>query len=187
MRTALRDLVGTLLVAVLLALAIRTVAIETFVVSGTSMLPTFLNGEHVLVNKLAYRFGPPRDGQIIIFLPPIPDASEDFIKRVVATAGQTISIRNDHLYVDGKNVPEPYIEYQEPASYDFAAAHPLKVPKGDVFVLGDNRPISFDSRYFPAHFVPDSRIVGQVVLAFWPPSRFGRVGQPEPGSVGYRA
>lgn len=173
----LREFLVTVLVAVVLAFGVRTFVVESFVVNGTSMLPTALNGEHVLVNKLAYVFGPPKPGQIVVFHPPIP-TTEEFIKRVIATGGETVSIRGGNLYVDGKLQPQPYIEYWD--SGNFAQ---VTVPKGDVFVMGDNRPVSYDSRYFGP--VKLSRITGQAVFAFWPLSRFGGVGAPEPGARGY--
>jgi signal peptidase I len=175
-----RDLIGTLLVAVILALLVRTFVIESFVVEGVSMEPTFLNGEHVLVDKTAFWLSPPKTGEIIVFKPPIQDPTEDYIKRVIATAGETVGIRNGNVYVDGHELQQPYIEYWDPTSF-----HTVRVPKGDVFVLGDNRPDSYDSRYFGP--VPIPSIAGQVVFAFWPLSRLGTVGQPEPGSRGYRA
>jgi signal peptidase I len=179
-RSGLWESLQTLLVAVLLALVVRTFVVESFVVQGVSMLPTFESGEHVLVNKLAYVFGRPEPNQIIVFRPPLPGANEDFIKRVVAVAGETVLIRNGHLYINGHRVAQPYIEYWDPTSYG-----PVKVPPGDVFVLGDNRPDSEDSRYFGP--VPVRNIRGQVIWAFWPLSRFGPVGEPAPGARGYRA
>lgn len=176
----LRDLIGTILVAVALALFVRTFVVESYVVQGVSMLPTFVNGEHVLVNKLAYVFGPPRTGQVIVFRPPIPGAKEDYIKRVIATGGETVGIRNGQVYVNGRRIPQPYIEYWDPSSF-----HTVRVPPGDVFVLGDNRPDSYDSRYFG--MVPVKSITGQAVFAFWPLDRLGAVGQPERGARGYKA
>lgn len=178
--TGLRDLIGTLFVAVILALVVRTFVVESYVVQGVSMEPTFLNGEHVLVNKTAFLFGAPKTGEIIVFHPPIPGVTEDYIKRVIATAGETVGIKNGNVYVNGKEIPQPYIEYWDPTSF-----HTETVPRGDVFVLGDNRPDSYDSRYFG--MVPVHSIAGQVVFAFWPLSRLGTVGQPEPGARGYRA
>lgn len=176
----LRDLIGTLLVAVILALVVRTFVVESYVVQGVSMEPTFANGEHVLVNKTAFVLAPPKTGEIIVFHPPIPGVTEDYIKRVIATAGETVGIRGGNVYVDGHKLAQPYIEYWDPSNF-----HTETVPKGDVFVLGDNRPDSYDSRYFG--FVPVRSITGQVVFAFWPLNRLGTVGAPEPGARGYRA
>jgi signal peptidase I len=176
----LRDLIGTLFVAVVLALVVRTFVVESYVVQGVSMLPTFVNGEHVLVNKLAYVFGPPRTGQVIVFHPPIPGVTEDYIKRVIATGGETVAIRAGNVYVNGRRIAQPYVEFWDPSNY-----RQTRVPKGDVFVLGDNRPDSYDSRYFG--MVPVRSITGQAVFAFWPLDRLGDVGQPEPGARGYRA
>ncbi len=176
----LRDVIETVLVAVILAFLVRTFVIESFVVQGISMMPTFINNEHVLVNKLAFVFGKPEPNEIIVFRPPLPYVHEDYIKRIVATAGETVQLKSGHLYVDGHHVAQPYIEYWDPTSFG-----PVTVPKGDVFVLGDNRPDSEDSRYFGP--VPIKNIRGQVVFAFWPLSRFGPVGYPERGARGYRA
>jgi len=178
--SGLRDAVETILVAVILAFLVRTFVIESFVVQGISMMPTFINNEHVLVNKLAFVFGKPEPNEIIVFQPPLPYVHEDYIKRIVATAGETVQLKAGHLYVDGHRVPQPYIEYWDPTSFG-----PVKVPPGDVFVLGDNRPDSEDSRYFGP--VPIKNIRGQVVFAFWPLRRFGPVGMPEPGARGYKA
>lgn len=175
----LRDAIETILVAVILAFLVRTFVIESFVVQGISMMPTFINNEHVLVNKLAFVFGKPKPNEIIVFQPPLAYVHEDYIKRIVATAGETVQLKNGHLYVDGHHVAQPYIAYWDPTSFG-----PVTVPKGDVFVLGDNRPDSEDSRYFGP--VPIKNIRGQVILAFWPLSRFGPVGQPQPGARGYK-
>lgn len=178
--SGLRELLETLIVAVLLAVVVRTFVVESYVVQGVSMLPTFLNGEHVLVNKLAFKFASPRPGEIIVFQPPLSYVHEDYIKRVVATAGETVGVRQGRLYVNGRAVAQPYIQYWDPTSFGTVV-----VPKGDVFVLGDNRPDSEDSRYFGP--VPIRNITGQAIFAFWPLSRLGGVGQPEPGARGYRA
>jgi len=177
---SLRELITTLLAAVILAFLVRTFVVESFVVQGVSMLPTFLNNEHVLVDKLAYKLGAPQDGQVIVFHPPIQGVTEDYIKRVIGTPGQTVQIIAGHLYVDGKKVAQPYIEYWDPTSF-----HKVTVPKGDVFVMGDNRPDSYDSRYFG--MVPIHSIAGQAILAFWPLDRLGAVGQPQRGARGYKA
>lgn len=181
----MRELVTTLLAALILAFVVRTFVVESFVVQGYSMLPTFENSEHVLVNKLAYVAGPPQDGQIIVFHPPAAAhaGSEEFIKRVIGTPGQTVSIRNGVLYVDGKQVPQLYIQYWD--SNSFNATNPVRVPAGHVFVLGDNRPVSEDSRIFG--MVPIKSITGQAAFAFWPLSRVGAVGQPQPGARGYKS
>lgn len=166
-KSGLWETIQIMLIAVILALLVRTFIVERFVVVGYSMEPTLVNGENLLVNKLAYRFGQPQDGQIIVFHPPLP-VNQDFIKRVIATPGQTVSMRNGVVYVNNKKVPEPYIKYLGNASFP-----PVTVTANHVFVLGDNRPHSEDSRYFG--LVPDSSIKGEAVFSFWPLDKFGPV------------
>jgi signal peptidase I len=162
---AVWETVQTVVVALLLALLIRQFVVESFVVQGSSMRPTLTSGERLLVNKFIYRLHPPRIGDIIVFLPPpAAHTTKDYIKRVVAVAGERVSMVHGQVYVDGRLQPEPYL----PASYRGAANFPAEVvPAGDVFVLGDNRNNSEDSRYFG--FVPVRNIRGQAMLAWWPP------------------
>lgn len=159
----------TILVALLLAMLIRTFVLESFVVHGFSMEPTLRNGEHVLVNKLLFRVQPPADGEIVVLRPPILGTNEFFIKRVVATGGQTVRMANGLVYVNGRLQPEPYLVFHDHANY------PLRrVPRGYVFVLGDNRPDSYDSRIFGV--VSDASLQGQAFFGFWPLSEIGVLG-----------
>ncbi len=159
------DTIQAIVVAVVLALLIRQFVVETYRVDGLSMEPTLQNGERLLVNKFIYRFTPPRPGQIIVFHPPLP-TTQDYVKRVVAVGGQTISMENGVVYINGQQQAEPYLP---PAWRDHYNMPPLLVPQGDVFVLGDHRDASEDSRYFPTHFVPISSIHGEAMLVWWPP------------------
>lgn len=160
------ETVETVIVAVILAFLIRTFVVESFVVDGHSMEPTLHNGEHLLVNKFIYRFEKPKDGQIIVFRPPLPGAEQDFIKRIIGTPGQTVALRDGHLYIDGRHVPEPFLKYRDHANYG-----PIQVSPGTLFVLGDNRPNSEDSRIFG--LVPETNVRGEAFLIFWPPADFG--------------
>jgi signal peptidase I len=163
------ETVETVLIALALALLIRAFVVESFVVQGQSMEPTLQNGEHLLVNKFIYRFQPPKDGQIIVFHPPLP-TTRDFIKRVIATPGEQVAMRDGFVYVNGVRRNEPYL----PAAYRDAASYPpTVVPAGDVFVLGDNRRNSEDSRMFG--FVPIRSIRGQAIIIWWPPQDVGAV------------
>lgn len=158
-------------VALVLAflLALRAFVLAPFVVRGESMSPTLAGGEEVLVDKLAYVLSSPRPGQIVVFRPPLPGARVDYVKRVVAVGGETVGMVRGRLYVNGRPVREPYVRRRGAASYPT-----VLVPPGDVFVLGDDRPVSLDSRYFGP--VPVRDIVGQVVLGLWPARRLGPVG-----------
>ena len=177
-----RETVVALGIALLAALLIRQFVVETFRVDGTSMEPNLQNGERLLVNKFIYRFGPPRIGQIVIFHPPIPGDTVDFVKRVIALPGQTFFMKNGQVYVDGKLQPEPW----EPESWrtNFTGSQfldgpnsgcpltgpvdekPITVPPGHIWVLGDHRLVSEDSRCFGP--VPISSIRGQAMLIWWP-------------------
>jgi signal peptidase I len=163
---AMWEAIETILVALILAFLIRTFVLESFVVHGYSMEPNLRNGEHVLVDKLIFDLVPPHDNEIIVLKPPILGVNEFFIKRVIGTPGQTVLMKNGYVYVNGRLQPEPYLRYRGTANYG-----PVKVPPHDVFVLGDNRPESEDSRIFG--MVPDANIQGQAFFAFWPLSRFG--------------
>jgi signal peptidase I len=166
---ALWETVETVVIALALALLIRAFVVESFVVQGESMEPTLQNGEHLLVNKLIYDFQSPKPGQIVVFQPPLP-TSRDFIKRVIAVAGQTVAMSDGIVTIDGVPQPESFL----PPSYRGAANFPpTLVPKGDIFVLGDNRNNSEDSRYFGP--VPIKNIRGQAIIIWWPPQDVGAV------------
>jgi signal peptidase I len=159
-RPSTRASILTILIAIAVALGVRTFVAESFVVQGYSMLPTLHNGDRVLVNKLAFVAHGPRTGEIIVFQSPeIP--SQDWIKRVIGVPGDTVSITNDVVYINGKRYPEPFLAYRH--SINVART---KIPAGYVWVLGDNRPDSNDSRYWGA--LSESRIVGRAVLQWWP-------------------
>lgn len=158
------ELVQTLLLAFLLALLIRSFVVESFVVQGTSMEPTLHDGQRLLVNKFIYRLREPKTGDIVVFLYP-NDTRKDYIKRVIAGPGQSVAMRDGVVYVDGEALDEPYVV--EPGSDNLG---PRQVPPGFIFVLGDNRTNSQDSRYFG--FVSIDLLEGQAELVWWPPSEF---------------
>jgi signal peptidase I len=161
------ETIQAVVIAIVLALLIRQFVVETFRVDGVSMEPTLQNNERLLVNKFIYRFTKPKAGEIIIFLPPIPGQTQDFVKRVIAVGGQTFQMQNGVVYVNGKVQPEPYL----PASWRGNASFgPVTVPLGDVWVLGDHRMDSEDSRIFGP--VPISAIRGEAMLVWWPLSDF---------------
>lgn len=150
----------TFVIALVLALLIRQFAIESFVVDGPSMQPTLRTDERLLVNKMIYHLRPPRRGEVIVFRPPI-DTDQDFVKRVVAVGGDTVQIRDGWVYVNGRRLDEPYVAYRGDVT-----TPPFKVPAGTVWVLGDNRPNSEDSRTFGEVSLADIR--GEAILVWWP-------------------
>jgi signal peptidase I len=153
------------LVAVIVLL--RFVVAEPFAIPSDSMAPTLTRGDHVLVDKLAYRgSGEPRAGELVVFHAPRSD--DILLKRVVAVAGQTVEIDDGALVVDGRRPREPYAD---PKAIDTTFFGPVRVPAGSVFVLGDNRRDSEDSRTLGAISVDD--VIGRARARIWPPARWG--------------
>ncbi len=156
--------------AVVLALLMRTFLIAAFFIPSESMEPVLAIGDRLLVSKLSYRIGDPDPGDVVVFRTPEsmqPSETAELIKRVVAVGGQTVEAENGRLVVDGLPVTEDYLP---PNVYtrDFG---PLQVPAGYVFVMGDNRGSSQDSRVFGP--VAEGEIVGRAFARFWPPNRLG--------------
>lgn len=186
----LGELPGLILMALVLALLIRTFLFQAFYIPSPSMEPTLVVGDRVLVNKIPYYFRDPRRGDIVVFENPSPGAtpdrgiiggffhwllqglgaqqpeSEDFIKRVIGVPGDTVQGKGGFVYVNGQRLDEPYLTQ---TTRPFPAT---TVPAGKLFVMGDNRANSLDSR-FGLGFVPISKVVGKAFIVIWPPSRFG--------------
>lgn len=159
----LREVVETLVIALLVAFLIRSFVIESFQVEGRSMLPTLHNGDRVLVNKLLYRFSHPKTGQIVVFQSPVIK-NQDWIKRVIGVPGDTVAVRNNQVYLNGKLYPEPFLRYTQSVNVP-----PTHVPPGYLWVEGDNRPQSFDSRSFG--LLPMGNLKGQAFVVWWPLSQ----------------
>lgn len=159
------EVVQTLILATLIYFAVNALTVRVQV-QGYSMRPTFQSGEFVLVYRLAYRFGEPHRGDIVIFHPntfanaPARAANEDYIKRIIGLPGEHVEIRGGAVYIDGQRLNEPYI--LEPPRYRGS----WDVPPGKVFVLGDNRNNSTDSHILGP--VAVDSIVGKAVLVYWP-------------------
>jgi len=163
MNKVLKETLESFLIAAAIALVIRLFVIEPFYVNGPSMEPTFFTGDRIILSKYSYRVAPPKRGDIVIFkYPRHPD--QDFIKRVIAVAGETVEIRMGRVYINGQPFEENFATRVSISSYPR-----VEVPKGSVFVLGDNRSNSEDSRYFG--FVPLANIKGKAMFVYWP---FGR-------------
>lgn len=158
----LREWVISISAAVIMALMIRTFIVELYVVDGPSMKPTLQNAERLVVNKFIYYVREPHKGEIIVFRYP-SDTSRDFIKRVIATAGDTIEIKDGRVYVNDQLQREDYILEKTRSEYPKAT-----IPEGTVFVMGDNRNNSEDSRFSDVGFVPLDLVKGKAVLIFWP-------------------
>jgi signal peptidase I len=184
-KSVLREYFESIVIAVILALFVRTWVVQAFKIPTGSMENNLLIGDHLLVNK--FIFGPTplaigrallpvrqlRRGDIVVFkYPDEPD--RDFIKRVIGLPGETVELRNKKVYINGQPLDEPYVhfltppssEYQEVTSFDVRERFgPVTVPPTQYFVMGDNRDNSQDSRYWG--FLPRSYIKGKALLIYW--------------------
>lgn len=141
-------------------------------VSGNSMVPTFKNGDFILTDKLSYRFGDHKKGDIIVLKNP-RDETQDFIKRIIATPGDTIKVEEGSVYVNGRKVSEEYLpsDTRTRAGNFLIEGSQIKTGPNQYFVFGDNRDHSSDSREWGA--VTQEEIVGKVFFRYWPPKSFG--------------
>lgn len=155
--------------AILMAYLLQAYLVKPFQIPSESMMPTIDPGDRILVNRLAYRYGSVQRGDIIVFKAPT-DPSVDYVKRIVAVAGDTIEVRRGQVILNGETQVEPYITAEQKTS--FAAQ---KVPEGAVFVMGDNRGDSQDSRFWPVPWLNVDSILGKAFLTYWPPNRVGGV------------
>ncbi len=153
--------------AFVLALLVQQFIVKPFAIPSPSMEPTLVEGDRVLVNRLVYHFHPPRRGDIIVFHPPGKPGSDPFIKRVVVVAGDTVSVHDGALYLNGELQDEPYVkEYPNEGDYPETTIQP-----GYVWAMGDNRNNSGDSRVFGP--VPLEAIMGEAFAIYWPLGHFG--------------
>jgi signal peptidase I len=180
-KSTFREYAEAIGMALLLALFIRTFIVQAFKIPSGSMIPTLQIGDHILVNKLAYGirvplyghylvdFGTVQRGDVIVFIFP-EDRSKDFIKRVVGVAGDTVEIRGKKIFLNGKQVEDPHAHFEGddpqnilPASRDDFG--PTRVPDNQLFVMGDNRDRSYDSRFWG--FVNLDDVRGKAFLIYW--------------------
>ena len=192
----LRELPILILIAFVIAIVIKTFVVQAFYIPSESMQNTLLVNDRVLVSKFIYKFKDPRPGDIMVFVAPpaatgslpeaptgisgffnslkeglgLPSSQRDFIKRVVAVGGDTVQVKDNALYVDNVRKDEPYLKDHNPATMGMGDYGPTKVPKGRLFVMGDNRSNSDDSRMFGT--ITKSSVLGQAFLRIWPVNRF---------------
>jgi signal peptidase I len=186
----LRELPVLVIVAFAVALLIKTFVLQAFYIPSASMEPTLREGDRVLVEKISYAIGEPARGQVLVFerditgvSPVVPDenvfsdiidalkglfgfpegTTQDFIKRVIAVGGDTIEGRDGVVFINGEQIDEPYL----PAGTETSTFGPVNIPEGQIFVMGDNRGNSDDSRSFGP--VPVDRVVGHAFVLIWPP------------------
>jgi signal peptidase I len=160
-----------MLAAVGIAIVVRAFLFEPFYIPSESMVPTLEVGDRVLVNRLSYRLHDVNRGDIVVFEAPPEERTpeiRDFVKRVIGLPGDTIEVReNDGVYINGQRLEEPYLRPGTPLK-DFG---PVTVGPDMLFVMGDNRGESKDSREFGA--IPESSVVGRVFIRYFPLGRFG--------------
>ena len=172
-KRALIETTVTILVAVLLAGLVRTFAFQTFWIPSSSMVPTLGVYDRILVQKAFFTWRDVREGDIVVFSQPPLDhcggtQGGDLVKRVIALPGQTIYSSGNSIYVNGRLLAEPYLPHDDPLGPPIPGAseqHPYRVPPGELYMLGDNRAISCDSRYWGP--IEGSSIIGKVVLVWW--------------------
>ncbi len=164
---AVLEIGQALALAVVISLVLNTFVVQVTQVMQRSMETTLFQNDRVLISKVDYRFGAPQPGDIVVFNPTI-DTQIPYVKRVVAVAGEVVELRNGQLFVNGqpRTFPQSHglSQAQSPA-----VQYPLTVPEGYFFAMGDNRQGSQDSRTIGPQ--PYNRIIGKVVLRFWPVDR----------------
>ena len=164
-----RETIETVFWALVLALVLRTFVIQAFWIPSGSMIPTLEVGDRVLVLKFWYAMPKvePKRGQIAVFKYPV-DPRRDFVKRIIGLPGDNVEIRNGTVYVNGKEVFEPYVKNKD--TFDMPSQ---TVPEKSYFCLGDNRPNSQDGRFWG--YVPRNFFRGPAVFRYWPLNRIGLI------------
>ena len=182
-KSTLREYFESICVAVILALFVRTFVVQAFKIPTGSMENNLLIGDHLLVNKFVFApaltaaeeallpIDPIRRGDIVVFKFP-EDPERDFIKRVIGLPGDTIELKQKRVYLNGKRLDEPYVQYLSPPEessgedYDVRVRYgPVTVPDDHYFMMGDNRDNSQDSRYWG--FMPRSYVKGKALFVYW--------------------
>ena len=180
-KSVLRETVEAVVIAVLLALFIRAFVVQAFKIPSGSMKNTLLIGDHILVNKFIYgikipfankelvHFKNPKRGDIVVFQYPV-DPTKDFIKRVIGVPGDTVEVKDKQVYVNNQRLDEPYTVHSDNRILPASASprdnlSPLIVPPNDLFVMGDNRDESYDSRFWK--FVDMNDLRGEAFIIYW--------------------
>lgn len=169
-RHFIRETVETVVVAFVLAMAIRTFVVQAFKIPSGSMRPTLEVGDRILVSKFIYFFKEPQRGDVIVFRSP-EAPKKDFIKRLVAKGGETVEIRDGKIYINEKPADIPALNsrhYYNRDSYG-GEGNKVYIPNGQFYVLGDNSASSRDSRYWG--FVPRKNLIGKAFVIYWPITR----------------
>jgi signal peptidase I len=192
----LRELPVLLVAAGVIAFLIKTLVAQAFYIPSGSMLPQLQINDRVVVSKVSYKLHPPHRGDIVVFDAPraaspnipqpkrspvarfirsigtgvgvIQPSTEEFIKRVVGLPGESVDVKDGRVWINGHELVEPYLP-RGTITLPNGAHFPITVPKGDLWVMGDNRGNSSDSRFFGP--IPSSTVVGRTIVRVWPPSK----------------
>jgi signal peptidase I len=199
-KSKIQEYAEAIIIAILIAAFIRTFVVQAFKIPSGSMKPTLEIGDHILVNKFSYGvklpylrntiipLGQPQRGDIAVFIYP-EDKTKDFIKRVIAVGGDTVEVRNKKVFLNGEPMDDPHGVHVEDVIYPKAIQRrdnmgPVKVPEGTIFVMGDNRDQSYDSRFWG--FVKLEDVIGKAFIIYmswdsdkpWPDKiRWNRIGK----------
>lgn len=181
-KSATREWIESIVIAIILAMFIRTFIVQAFKIPTGSMRPTLLEGDRILVNKFIYgakvpftkirlpKFRDPKRLDVVVFIYP-EDKKRDFIKRLIAKGGETVELKNGEIFVDGKKLDDPLVRkiyYYNRGDFG-EEGKAIKVPENSYFVLGDNSVSSRDSRYWG--FVDKNLVLGNAILIYWPLNR----------------
>jgi signal peptidase I len=187
-KSVFREYTEAAIIAVILALFIRTFVIQAFKIPSGSMIPTLQVGDHILVNKFIYGVkipfinktlipvGSPKRDDVIVFIYP-EDTRKDYIKRVIGLPGEELKMMNKKIYINSELYEDKYGRFDDSRSHVWDTAYikqgePLKIPEGHLFVMGDNRDNSQDSRYWG--FVPLENVRGKALIIYWSWPRLNR-------------
>lgn len=169
----LLDFVETIVISLAIFVLVYLFLFQPHQVDGRSMEPTFEHGEYILTDKISYRFNPPNRGDVVVFHAP-QDEKTDFIKRVVGVPGDTVQLKAGYVILNGQPLNEVYLgNITTPPGRFLSEGTSLTVPENNLFVMGDNRHYSSDSREWG--FVPFSNVVGRAFFRYWPPQVFGLI------------
>ena len=168
-KSAFREYAEAIIIALVLALVIRTFIVQAFKIPSGSMLPTLQVGDHILVNKFVYHFTSPQRGDILVFKYP-KDEGRDFIKRVIGLPDDKLEIKNKRVFVNDTPLDEPYVVHSDPGVQEESVSPrdsygPVVIPPGKYFMMGDNRDFSMDSRFWG--FLDRSKIRGEAFVIYW--------------------
>lgn len=169
------DILQVIVFAVAIFLFVYLLILQPHKIKGHSMDPNFEDGEFILTDKVSYRLGDPEHGDVVVFKAP-PDFQEEFIKRIIGVPGDKVKVQNNHVFVNGKQIDETeYLEASVPVSAGTFTVEGVEVTvtPGNYLVMGDNRPNSYDGRYFG--LISKDKITGKAWISYWPPKRAGTI------------